>query len=220
MKPPRALWVPFELGRPLGVPDNAAFQARVLLAALKLLEASSGPVIEDFTEDVPVSGDISTVWACPVDFSREEADLSNSELLGRAFKKEVMQLSSWYELAVKKRGRTTVGVSGLELGAICDFICSFLNGDIPENPRPDLPLGFTLKLALDDLKALYTEAVTAQPGQISPESNDLLDWFWGETIAAKVLRAIKEICTKSDDPVSQLVGKMLLVPVAKAQSSE
>ena len=35
MKPPRALWVPFVLGRPFGVPNDAAFQRRVVLAALR-----------------------------------------------------------------------------------------------------------------------------------------------------------------------------------------
>ena len=29
--PPRALWVPFELGRPLGAPSDPAFQRRVLV---------------------------------------------------------------------------------------------------------------------------------------------------------------------------------------------
>ena len=53
-KPPRALWVPFELGRPFGPPSNAAFQKRVILAALRLLERERGPVIiEDFPEDYP-----------------------------------------------------------------------------------------------------------------------------------------------------------------------
>ena len=33
--PPRALWVPFELERPLGVPGEAAFQTRVLRSALQ-----------------------------------------------------------------------------------------------------------------------------------------------------------------------------------------
>ena len=37
MAPPRALWVPFELGRPFGAPGDAAFQHRVLGAALALL---------------------------------------------------------------------------------------------------------------------------------------------------------------------------------------
>ena len=35
---PRGLWVPFELGRPLGEPEDAAFQHRVVMAALALLE--------------------------------------------------------------------------------------------------------------------------------------------------------------------------------------
>ena len=53
-KPPRALWVPFELGRPFGPPSDAAFQKRVILAALRLLERERGPVIiEDFPEDDP-----------------------------------------------------------------------------------------------------------------------------------------------------------------------
>ncbi len=54
MKPPRALWVPFELGRPMGVPNDQALQRRILLAALKLLEAGSRPILEDFPEEAPV----------------------------------------------------------------------------------------------------------------------------------------------------------------------
>jgi hypothetical protein len=38
-KPPRALWVPFELGRPLGPPSDPAFQKGVILAALRLPRA-------------------------------------------------------------------------------------------------------------------------------------------------------------------------------------
>ena len=57
LAPPRALWVPFMLGRPFGAPGNPGFQRKVLLAALGLLERhsdSGGPVLEDFQEDAPV----------------------------------------------------------------------------------------------------------------------------------------------------------------------
>jgi hypothetical protein len=48
-QPPRALWVPFELGRPFGPPSDAAFQKRVLLTALGMLVEGGGPVrIIDF----------------------------------------------------------------------------------------------------------------------------------------------------------------------------
>jgi hypothetical protein len=217
IKPPRALWVSFELGRPLGVPNDAAFQTRVVLAALNLLEVPSGPVIEDFPEDSPVAEDVQTPWSCPVDLTPEMDDLSDSEQLGEALKGEMGRLRPWYDMALNRRLRTTVGVSELDIDTIGDFVGSFIKGDIPENPREDLPLGFTLKLALDDLKAYYTEAATAQPGGTSPGSQALLDWFWDETVASKVLFAIKDMCMKSRDEVLKLVGKMLIVPMAKAR---
>jgi len=53
-RPPRALMLPFMLGRPLGEPNDAPFQRRVLLQALRLLERTDGPVIlEHFPEDNP-----------------------------------------------------------------------------------------------------------------------------------------------------------------------
>ena len=216
IRPPRALWVPFELGRPLGVPNDAAFQTRVLLAALKLLESPKGPVLEDFPDDVPVTSDGSTAWACPVNFATAVANLSEVDQLRAALKGEMAQLYSWYNLATKKRGRTTVGVSGLDLEAIGDFISAFLDGDIPENPREDLPLGIVLKLATEDLKAYYWEAITAQPGQVSPSSEQLSDWFWDETTAGKVLLAVKQVCMNSQDDMLQVVGMKLLVPMAQA----
>ena len=53
-RPPRALWVPFELGRPFGPPSDPAFQKRVVLGALRMLELGVGPVvIKDFPDDDP-----------------------------------------------------------------------------------------------------------------------------------------------------------------------
>src|SRR4029077_12627119 len=53
-RPPRALWVPFELGRPTGAPSDAVFQKRVILAAFGMLVEAGGPVrIVDFPDDDP-----------------------------------------------------------------------------------------------------------------------------------------------------------------------
>lgn len=49
LKPPRALWVPFPMGYPLGEPNNADLQHEVIAAALKLLERNDVPVLEPFT---------------------------------------------------------------------------------------------------------------------------------------------------------------------------
>ena len=66
IRPPRALWVPFELGRPLGAPDAPDFQREVLRAALALLERPAGPVIEDYPHEAPLASATADGWACPV----------------------------------------------------------------------------------------------------------------------------------------------------------
>ena len=215
IKPPRALWVPFDLGRPLGVPHDAGFQKRVLLSALKLLEESSGPVITDFPEDAPVTREADMIWACPVNLVREKIDLNDANALRAAFKKETLELRSWYDLAVKEKQRTTVGVSGLEINQIVEFIGAFIDS-VPANPREDISLSFSLNFAVDDLKAFYYEAAAAQPGSASPTAEELDDWFWGETVAAKVLFAVKDRCLKKEDKMMQLLGKILLIPMSQS----
>jgi hypothetical protein len=217
IKPPRALWVPFDLGRPLGVPHDAGFQKRVLLSALKLLEESSGPVITDFPEDAPVTRQPDVIWACPVNLARTKEDLSDADVLRAAFKKETVELRSWYDLALKEQQRTTVGVSGLEIDRIVEFIGAFIDG-VPANPRGDISLAYLTNFATDDLKAYYYEAAAAQPGSASPTAEELDDWFWGDTAAAKVLLAVKDRCLKQDDKMMQLLGKILIVPMSQSDA--
>lgn len=69
MQPPRSVWVTFPLGRPLGKPNDPAFQHRVISAALELLNCDSGPVLVDYAEDAP-SIAVDSVPACPVSFHR------------------------------------------------------------------------------------------------------------------------------------------------------
>lgn len=208
--------MPFELGRPLGVPNDAAFQNKVLLSALKLLEAPEGPVLSDFKEDAPDTAVVDVVWACPANLARKEPDLSTTAAMRTAVKKEVVELRSWYDLALKKQQRTTVGVSGLEMEQIVEFIGAFLDGT-PENPRQDIGLAYSLNFAVDDLKSYYYEAAAAQPGNLLPTRSDLDGWFWEQTAAAKVLFAIKDRCLDSEDKMLQLVGKLLLIPSAYNQ---
>jgi len=213
IEPPRALWVPFELGRPLGVPNDAEFQTKVVLAALQLLEAASGPVLNDFPEEAPLSEDSIEGWSCPINLADEPSDLTDNQKLRLAFKREINRMRSWYDLAVKSRGRTTFSVSGLTPETIADFIGGFLDVGIPDNPRNDLPLAFVLKLAADDLKSYYLEAAAAKPGDPAPGSAALADWFWRETVAACVLRAVKESCQSNNDKMLQVTGTRLIVPM-------
>jgi hypothetical protein len=48
LRPPRALFVPYKLGFPLGEPNNSALQHRIIAAAFALLARNEVPLIEDF----------------------------------------------------------------------------------------------------------------------------------------------------------------------------
>ncbi|RJX35911.1 MAG: hypothetical protein C4525_02600 [Desulfarculus sp.] len=215
IRPPRALWVPFELGRPLGAPGDPALQRRVLLAALALLAAPAGPVLKDFPEEAPTAAAEPGVWACPISLPQAEEDLDQAGRLRQAFVREVAQMSTWYQEALQQRGRTTYGVSGLGPLAVADFLASLLEGRAPDNPRPGLSLPGLAKLASEDLKAFYLEAVTAQPGG-ETDSARLTDWFFGQTVAGRVLLRLRGVLAASDDPEARMVGKLLMVPVSQA----
>ncbi len=219
IQPPRALWVPFELGRPLGVPGDAAFQTRVLRAALQLFDAPSGPVLVDFPDDAPTAADESIPLVCPVNFASPPEDVSDTDLLRAALQREIAQLRTWYDLAVTTRGRTTVGVSRLTPEEMGPFIGAFLDGQAPPNPRADIPLAALFRFAVEDLKSYYCEALTVQPGQNAADSTTLADWFWRETTAGRVLFAVQEVCKQSEVPGLHVVATGFLIPRARSAES-
>ena len=47
-KPPRSLFVPFQMGYPLGLPNDAVLQQRVIAAALNLLSKNDTPILAEF----------------------------------------------------------------------------------------------------------------------------------------------------------------------------
>lgn len=209
IKPPRALWVPFMLGRPFGAPNAPDFQRKVLRALLGLFEHNSGPVLEDFPEDAPPDVAVETTFACPVSFAPAQTSVNDP---AAAMRQEIAQLAPWYELALKRRGRTTVGVSGLSMKEAAAFAASYA-GETPAAPyETGVSAGVALKRVCDDLKAYYYEAVAAQPGNLSPKEIDR--WFWFETAAAKVFLAIRDECLKSEDKSLLPLGKLSLVPRA------
>jgi hypothetical protein len=73
-----------------------------------------------------------------------------------------------------------------------------------------------LNLATDDLKAFYTEAVTAQPGPTGTP-DQLADWFYGQTAAGRLLYAIRDKGVASDDKFLKLVSGALLIPSTRPQ---
>jgi hypothetical protein len=220
MKPPRALWVPFEFGRPLGPPNNAPFQRKVLLAALNLLEAPGGPLLEDFPEDAPGSPDENKTPVPPAAFSRNFVRSIKALQMPAALRSEIAAMRPWYDTAVAQRKRTTFGISGIAPDALADFICPFITGEQPENPRKDLPIIYSLKFAIEDLKAYYVEGITAQPGQEELSSKALQNWFWDETIAGKVVLDLRKALQADSDKLTSMFGSYFLVPGDIARRKE
>lgn len=178
MKPPRMLWVSFPLGRPLGKPRDADFQSEVIKHALTLLEEPEGPVLHDYPVDLPDTDQPPP--ACPVNFQRKRDDKT---WFGR-LNQEVASLEPWYELSLKRRGRTTVGISESSLGDIAAGITAWA-----DDPSADFPDAAWLKLALEDLKAFYSEAITAKPGDYQAGYSDAVifeDTVLGELIVRYV----------------------------------
>jgi hypothetical protein len=210
IRPPRALWVSFELGRPFGPPGDRAFQTRVIRAALALLERPAGPVLDDYPEDLPVDSQQDGGWVCPVNFSPPPVELSGDAALAAALANEVAQLMPWYERALDGLGRTTVGVSTLDVEGVRDFFQALLAGKTPPDPIAGLSFADSIRLAAEDLKAFYFESAAAQPG--GPSSRQLTDWFWHATEAGTALRSLKPRFEASEDKSLQLLGQLLLVP--------
>ena len=63
VKPPRALFVPFPFGHPLGEANDSELQTRVMRAALALLDRDAGPVLDEYPEDIYAEQDINLVQA-------------------------------------------------------------------------------------------------------------------------------------------------------------
>jgi hypothetical protein len=184
---------------------------------LKLLEATSGPIIQDHEEDAPVSDGEITTLACPVTFPGKDVELSQTDKLIEAFKNEISGLRSWYDIAVEKRGRTTVAASGMSPEEIGDFVSTLIAGQSPNNPRENTAIADSVNRAIDDLRAYYSEAITAQPGQEYPSSKVLNQWFWTETVASQAIYALRDTCQASDDGLLKLVANVMLIPAEYSQ---
>ena len=70
--------------------------------------------------------------------------------------------------------------------------------------------GRVLKLAYEDLKAYYGEAITAQPGYVS--SLQVENWLFNDTVFGKMLWTLRSICRASDNEYYQYLGGNSIVP--------
>jgi hypothetical protein len=210
-KPPRALWVPFELGRPLGPPNDAGFQRRVILVALGMLLEDGGPVrIIDFPDDDP-RAQPDPAWRPP--FMPATIADGSAESLASRLEAEIVLLQGAHERWMAQHGRSTVGLSGLSIGGAASYVADWLRGKAPSSPRDGFSAPLILRFAVDDLKAYCLEAAAA--GIAKPSSWQLGDWLWNETATGAALYALRVLLQAQDDERLRLIVANFIVPATR-----
>jgi hypothetical protein len=214
-KAPRALWVPFELGRPFGPPSDPPFQKRVIMTALRLLERETGPVvIEDFPDDDPREQP-DPGWGAPL--AKPKLAEATADTIANELAREIDELDRRYHDFVARRGRSLVGLSGLSIVEAGRYIAAWLRGLRPNSPNPEMSPPLTLRFAVDDLKAYYFEAALA--GAAKPSSKQLADWFWNDTAAGAAIFALRKAHLASPDDRLKAIAGLLLVPGVRVPSA-
>ena len=198
--PPRVLSVPFILGRPFGSPEDASFQHRVLDAALGLFTQTDSPIFSEFSEEAPKISESPEEWVCPISFNKEK-----EESLLENVKNEIALLKPWFERRKTVFGKTSFGISDVDLEDLAPFIHAFFSEE--QNSKSD---SSRLKLATDDLNAFYLEAALQQPS--ASEISAFENWYWNETAAGELVKKVALHCQKSLDPGLQKTAKLLIVP--------
>lgn len=174
LRPPRMLWVPFPLGRPLGNANDSAFQKRVMQAALDLFQRDQGPVLEDFPEEATdPPGEVVPV--CPVSFGGQG---TTSMSWTKRLLEEFNLLDPLHASSLRRRGRTNVGLSRRSVKELTQLIATTL-----EAPELNNEL-LELKRAIDDVRAFYLEALGAESPAAARNAER---WFWQESAMGDAL---------------------------------
>ena len=212
--PPRALWVPFPLGRPLGVPGDERFQLDVMRAAFAMLETATEPTIDDYPIDAPGGG--PEPWACPLSLATDP----DESVTGR-LRSEVARLRPWAAETRRTRGRSTFGLSGAGVDQVDDVVEALAeiadSGNIADPPASKIewahPMPLLIRHLADDLRSYYHEAIAAQPGPTPPDHNALNDWIFGSTALGDTFIQIADhLSAAGDDDLMARIVRGLLIP--------
>lgn len=212
VNPPRALWVPYALGRPLGSAENPDFQKDVMRAALSMLATATGPTIEDYPVEAPDEAG-PEAWSCPLSLPVQEDDSFSGRM-----EAEIARLRPWAEETRKSRGRTLFGATGAapdQIDEVARALCAIADsGDVAGLPTDEVDWAFEMPLLArhlaDDLRTFYHEAIAAQPGSAAPNHDALNAWIFGGTALGDTLQQVAEHLTAADTPMTTLTRGFLI----------
>jgi hypothetical protein len=187
IRPPRALYCDFPLGRPLGLPGDPDFQHRVLDAALQLLSRDDVPVLEDFGERI--ADEVETPLACRLP-PRFDASLHPAV-------DEATGLRAAYERQRARSGQTTGGHVA-DAAGIPDLIRAFVRIADGE-PLDAVGLPGEPRLAALDVRSYYEEAAVALTDHV-PAARQAESWFYGSTETGAVLKRAQAALREAGAP--------------------
>lgn len=182
--PPRGLFCDFPLGRPLGVPGDAAFQHGVLKRAFSLLAADK-PTLQDYEE--VIEDDDSDVLVCSLP-PRHDPDAHPAV-------DEARGLRGAYDRAVDRYGNRAGAVRLLDADAIPAAIEAFVRvvAGVPwkEAGIPGIPARVT-----HDIRGYYEMAAMEIVGH-TPAAWSGYRWFRDQTKTGELIRAAQAAIRES-----------------------
>jgi len=168
----------------------------VLRSLLGLFDRESGPIIEDYPHDSPVTPESDVAWSCVLPLPPLEATPIPAEILKQSLLQEVGLLAPWYTESVRRMGRTSFGLSGLNADSmpeIATYLTGLAFGENLEPPKGlDDPVPVAIRFMADDVKSYYMEAANAQPGASTPGGVRMWAWFFHETRMGQVLYDLQD----------------------------
>lgn len=178
--PPRAMYVEFPLGRPLGKPLDPEYQRRVITSALDLLSAESGPVLVDHPDVISDESSEQLACALPPSF---DPDLPPAV-------DEAQALRAAYNRTVERLGKTSVGrvVDADNISDAVELFIRLASGVPLEDADP--PGGDHLAAAMD-LRSYYEEAALSLSDHV-PGARQAESWIYQSTQLGEVLHAAQE----------------------------
>ena len=197
--PPRSLWVPFELGRPVGPPANPEFQREVLEQALRMVETEENTTIQDFEKNDPRYV-ANPAWTAPG--LKDHSTVAD----------ECAELQSFYQRQCVDKSRTSVGVAKTKITELANLFDEAYTQNSFKKLRDDISARLMFRLAIDDLKAYYIEAALADHN--SPSSQQLHDWLWHDTLLGRQMRELRHRFMDSGDVKLTDLGTKFIVPHA------
>jgi len=122
-----------------------------------------------------------------------------------------MMLESSYAQRSRNEGRTIVELSRQSINKAGGYVAAWLRGEALPSPTAEMSAPLALRFAVDDLKAVYTEAALGRPAK--PSSKQTGDWSWAETAAGRAIFILRKVHLTSPGDHRKAIAGLFLVPV-------